>query len=60
VSWATTVVAPEATPAVTLCAVDVITSLLAAAATMVSVCVAEVSPVDAAVTVGLPVTVSLK
>jgi len=57
-----TVMAPEATPAVVVTAVEVITSLLAAAALTVSTCVAEVMLVGdvlAAVRVGVPACVSV-
>jgi hypothetical protein len=54
------VTAPDATPAVTLCAVDVITTFVAVPDPIVSTCVALVNPLDAAVIVGLPVAVSLK
>jgi hypothetical protein len=57
-----TVIAVEATPAVTVTAVLVITSLLAAAAVTVSTCVAEVivlGEVLAAVIVGVPAFVSM-
>ena len=59
-SWICTVTAPEATPAVTDCTVLVITTFVAVPVPIVSVCVAEVSPVDAAVIVGVPAVVSLK
>ena len=57
-----TVIAVEATPAVTVTAVLVITSLLAAAGLTVSTCVAEVMVVGvvlAAVMVGVPAFVSV-
>ena len=54
-----TVIVPDATPAVTVTGEVVNTSLLAAAGTTVSCCVALVSPPLVAVTVGLPATVSL-
>ena len=53
-----TVIVLDATPAVTVTAVVVNTSLLAAAGTTVSCCVALVSPLAAFVIVGLPATVS--
>ena len=54
-----TVIVPEATPAVSVCAAVVKTSLLAAAALTVSCCVAAVRPAAAAVRVGVPAAVSL-
>jgi hypothetical protein len=57
-----TVMVPEATPAVVVTAVEVITSLLAAAGLTVSACVAEVMVVGevlAAVRVGVPTCVSV-
>src|SRR5271154_6727658 len=54
-----TVSVPEVTPAVSVCAVVVYTSLLAAAAVTVSVWVAEVRGLSLAVSTGLPARVSL-
>ncbi len=56
-----TVIVPEVTPAVSVCVVVVYTSLLAAAAMTVSVCVAVglVSALSVAVSTGLPASVSL-
>jgi len=57
-----TVMAPEATPAVVVTAVEVITSLVAAAGLTVSTCVVEVMVVGAvlaAVIVGVPAFVSV-
>jgi hypothetical protein len=54
-----TVIVPDVTPAVKVCADGVSTSLLAAAAVTVSVCVAAVNGVSAAVSTGLPASVSL-
>jgi hypothetical protein len=57
-----TVMVPDATPAVVVTAVEVNTSLLAAAALTVSTCVAEVMVVGevlAAVRVGVPASVSV-
>ena len=59
-SSATTLTAPEATPAATDCVEEVMISLLAAAGVMVSVWVPLVNPVEAAVIRGEPVVVSLK
>ena len=59
-SCACTVTAPEATPAVTVWAAEVIANLLTAAAVIVSVCVPLVNPLEAAVTVGVPDFVSIK
>ena len=54
-----TLIVPEATPAVSVWAAVVKTSLAAAAALTVSCCVAEVRPPAAAVRVGVPARVSL-
>ena len=54
-----TVIVPEATPAASVCANVVKTSVLGAAPTTVSVCVPDVRVPDAAVRVGVPARVSL-
>ncbi len=54
-----TVIVPDVTPAVKVCAVVVNTSLLAAAGVTVSACVAAVNGLSAAVNIGLPARVSL-
>ena len=59
-SWATIVTPPDTDPAATVCAAEVITSLLADAALIVSVWVPLVKPAEATVMTGLPVVVSLK
>jgi hypothetical protein len=53
------VIVPDVTPAVNVCADGVSTNLFAAAAVTVSVCVAEVKGLSAAVSTGLPASVSL-
>ena len=61
-SWRWTVMAPDATPAVAVTAVEVKTNWLAAAGFTVSTCVAEVIVVGevlAAVIVGVPAFVSV-
>jgi hypothetical protein len=60
VSCTTKVTCAEATPAVTVWAALVITSLFAAAGVIVSPCVAEVNVPEATVIVGVPAVVSLK
>jgi hypothetical protein len=54
-----TVIVPDVTPAVKVCADGVSTNLLAAAAVTVSACVADVNGLSAAVNTGLPASVSL-
>jgi hypothetical protein len=58
VSRRCTVIVPDVTPAVSVCADVVNTKLLAAAAVIVSCCVADDSPDAAAVIVGVPAFVS--
>jgi hypothetical protein len=59
-SWTSKFTAAEATPAVTVWAAEVITTLLAAAGVTVSTWDAEVNPVPDTTTIALPAVVSRK